>query len=83
MLCAVLRIVATSVVTQAMTAEVIEGVSGQYFADGKQIQPSATAQDNELAERLCTATSQLLQGGSSAKSVDYRSTVAATNNPSE
>jgi hypothetical protein len=53
-----------------MTAKAIEGVSGQYFADGKEVEPSATAQDNELAERLCMATSQLLQGGSSTKSSD-------------
>ena len=62
------------VVMQAMTAKAVEGVSGQYFADGKQVEPSATAQDSELAERLCMATSQLLQGGSPAKSGDSAST---------
>jgi hypothetical protein len=49
---------------QAMTAREIEGASGHcYYADGKAVEPSATARDDELAERLCMATSQLLQGG--------------------
>ena len=56
---------------QAMTAKAIEGMSGQYFADGKEMEPSAAAQDGELAERLCMATSQLLQGGSPAKSLRH------------
>lgn len=54
-----------------MTAKAIEGMSGQYFADGKEMEPSAAAQDGELAERLCMATSQLLQGGSPAKSLRH------------
>ena len=64
-----LRCVATLGVLlfQAMTARDIEGMTGQYFADGKEMEPSAAAQDSELAEQLCMATSQLLQGGTPAE----------------
>ena len=50
-------------VVWALTAETIVGESGNYYADGVAVEPSAAAQDDELAERLCMATTQLLQGG--------------------
>ena len=50
-------------VVWALTAEAVGGESGSYYADGVAVEPSAAAQDDELAERLCMATTQLLQGG--------------------
>jgi NAD(P)-dependent dehydrogenase (short-subunit alcohol dehydrogenase family) len=50
-------------VVWAMTATDIEGESGKYYADGRAVEPSVAAQDDELAEALCMATSQLLSGG--------------------
>ena len=79
------RCIALSVdnnIMQAMTAKTIEGVSGRYYADGKEVVPSAAAQDHELAERLCMATSQLLQGGSPVKT-STSSTTRTTDSVSE
>ena len=54
-------------VVWAVTARGIEGQSGKYYADGKVVDPSEAAQDDELAEALCMATSQLLAGGNTTR----------------
>jgi retinol dehydrogenase-14 len=42
------------------TAPEAEGISGRYFADGKETKPGGAALDDVLAERLWTATERLV-----------------------
>ena len=38
----------------------VEGVTGKYFADSKETEPTAIAQDDEAASRLWTASEELI-----------------------
>ncbi len=42
------------------SAPELEGVTGKYFADSKETQPTSIAQDDEAAARLWTASEQLI-----------------------
>jgi retinol dehydrogenase 12 len=48
------------------TSPAVEGVTGKYFAKSREIRPSPTAQDTEVAAKLWAATEQLLAQGKTA-----------------
>jgi NAD(P)-dependent dehydrogenase (short-subunit alcohol dehydrogenase family) len=48
------------------TAPELDGITGRYFADSREVQPSPTAQDDNLAQRLWAISEQQIALGTFA-----------------